>query len=47
MCLDFVHLHVDVLLQDGRDLPGYLRLELLDEGLAVAVHDSVNVKLKT
>ena len=35
-----VYSHVDIVLQDGRDLSGDLRLEPLDEGLAVTVHKS-------
>lgn len=38
--LDIIYSHVDVVLQDGRDLSRNLRLEPLDEGLAVTVHKS-------
>ena len=41
-CVDIPKSFVDVLLQEGRDLPGDLRLEPLDEGLAVAVHEPVH-----
>ena len=41
----FVYSHVDIVLQDGGDLSGNLRLEPLDEGLAVTVHKSDHLKL--